>query len=80
MNLSPATLVKVKNLAVSTLGGRQLFQDLNVEISHDQVAMIGPQWCWQNNTLGNIGGRSRPARSCIAHVSLFRTSSAWGLI
>ena len=41
MSHSPATLVKVENLDVSTPGGRQLFQDLNVEISDDQVAMIG---------------------------------------
>jgi len=36
----PGTLVKVENLDVSTPRGRQLFVDLNVEISHDQVAMI----------------------------------------
>lgn len=42
MSRTSTTLVKVKNLDVSTPTGRPLFQGLNVEISaNDQIAMIG---------------------------------------
>ena len=46
MSRSPTTLVEAANLSVSTPQGRQLFQDLNVEISQDQVAMIGRNGVW----------------------------------
>jgi len=68
MNLSPATLVKVKNLAVSTLGGRQLFQDLNVEISYDQVAMIGRNGVGKTTLLKMLAGEvDRP--EVVLHTS-----------
>ena len=56
MNLSPATLVKVENLNVSTSGGRQLFQDLNMEISQDQVAMIGRNGVGKTTLLKILSG------------------------
>ena len=56
MSHSPATLVKVENLDVSTPGGRQLFQDLNVEISDDQVAMIGRNGVGKTTLLEILAG------------------------
>ena len=56
MSLSPTTLVKVKSLDVCTPGGRQLFQDLNVEISHDQVAMIGRNGVGKTTLLKILAG------------------------
>ena len=56
MNASPTTLVKVENLAVSTPGGRQLFQDLNVEIAYDQVAMIGRNGVGKTTLLKILAG------------------------
>ena len=56
MNLSPATLVKVEDLNVSTSGGRQLFQDLNMEISQDQVAMIGRNGVGKTTLLKILSG------------------------
>ena len=56
MNPSPATLVKVKNLDVCTPGGRQLFQDLNMEISQDQVAMIGRNGVGKTTLLKILSG------------------------
>ena len=56
MSSSPTTLVKVENLAVSTPGGRQLFQDLNVEIAYDQVAMIGRNGVGKTTLLKILAG------------------------
>lgn len=56
MSLHPSPLVTVENLAVSTPGGRQLFQDLNVEISHDQVAMIGRNGVGKTTLLKILAG------------------------
>ena len=56
MSLSPATLVKVENLDVCTHRGRQLFQDLNVEISDDQVAMIGRNGVGKTTLLKILAG------------------------
>jgi ATPase subunit of ABC transporter with duplicated ATPase domains len=56
MSLNPATLVKIENLAVSTPGGRQLFQDLNVEISHDKIAMIGRNGVGKTTLLKILAG------------------------
>ena len=53
---TPKTLVKVENLDVCTPGGRQLFQDLNVEISHDQVAMIGRNGVGKTTLLRMLAG------------------------
>ena len=52
----PATLVKVENLDVSTPRGRQLFLDLNVEISHEQVAMIGRNGVGKTTLLKILAG------------------------
>ncbi len=52
----PATLVKVENLDVSTPRGRQLFLDLNVEISHEQVAMIGRNGVGKTTLLKILSG------------------------
>ena len=56
MSLSQSTLVKVENLDVSTPSGRQLFQDLNMEISHDQVAMIGRNGVGKTTLLKILAG------------------------
>ena len=56
MRPSPATLVKVENLDVSTPRGRQLFLDLNVEISHEQVAMIGRNGVGKTTLLKILAG------------------------
>ena len=57
MSHSPSTLVKVEKLDVCTPGGRQLFQDLNVEISHDQVAMIGRNGVGKTTLLEILAGK-----------------------
>lgn len=56
MSRHPATLVKVESLDVSTPLGRQLFQDLNVEISHDQAAMIGRNGVGKTTLLKILAG------------------------
>ena len=56
MSLSPEALVKVENLDVCTRSGRQLFRDLNVEISHDQVAMIGRNGVGKTTLLKILAG------------------------
>ncbi|TWU40248.1 ABC transporter ATP-binding protein uup [Novipirellula aureliae] len=53
---SPATLVKAENLDVYTPRGRQLFQGLNVEFSHDQVAMIGRNGVGKTTLLKILAG------------------------
>jgi len=52
----PATLVEVENLNVSTPHGRQLFLDLNVEISRDPVAMIGRNGVGKTTLLKILSG------------------------
>lgn len=56
MSQSSPTLVKAANLDVSTPRGRQLFQDLNVEISRDQVAMIGRNGVGKTTLLKILAG------------------------
>jgi ATPase subunit of ABC transporter with duplicated ATPase domains len=51
-----ATLVEVANLDVSTPSGRQLFLDLNVELSHDPVAMIGRNGVGKTTLLKILSG------------------------
>ena len=53
---NPETLVKVQNLDVWTPQGRQLFQDLNVEIAYDQIAMIGRNGVGKTTLLKMLAG------------------------
>lgn len=56
MRRFPATLVEAENLSVSTPGGRQLFADLNVQISHNPVAMIGRNGVGKSTLLQILSG------------------------
>ncbi|WP_461509390.1 ATP-binding cassette domain-containing protein [Rhodopirellula baltica] len=58
MKRSPATLVKAENLDVCTPLGRQLFQDLNLEFSHDQVAMVGRNGVGKSTLLKILAGET----------------------
>jgi len=70
MSVSSATLVKVENLDACTPRGRQLFQDLNVEISHDQVAMIGRNGVGKTTLLKILAGEvDRP--EVVLHTTPF---------
>ena len=56
MRRFPATLVEVENLSVSTPRGRQLFVDLNVQISHVPVALIGRNGVGKSTLLKILSG------------------------
>lgn len=57
MSHSAKTLVQVDNLCVSTACGRQIFQELNVQISsRDQVAMIGRNGVGKTTLLTMLAG------------------------
>ena len=69
MRRLPATLVEVENLSVSTPRGRQLFVDLNVQISHDPVAMIGRNGVGKSTLLQILSGDvDRPTEAGFALV------------
>ena len=57
MRHSPTTLVKVENLNISTPRGRHLFLDLNAEISHDHIAMIGRNGVGKTTLLEILSGK-----------------------
>ena len=56
MNRNPGMLVEAENLSVSTPRGRQLFQDLNVQISQDRIAMIGRNGVGKTTLLKILAG------------------------
>lgn len=57
MSHLPKTLVDVDNLCVSTASGRQIFQELNVQISSgDQVALIGRNGVGKTTLLTMLAG------------------------
>lgn len=71
MSLTRTTLVKVENLDVCTPGGRQLFQDLNVEIANDQVAMIGRNGVGKTTLLKILAGEVDRAEVVLHAVPYF---------
>ncbi|MEM8667984.1 MAG: ATP-binding cassette domain-containing protein [Planctomycetota bacterium] len=58
MRLTSKTLVKASNLSISTPQGRTLFQDLTVEFTHDQVAMIGRNGVGKTTLLNLLAGKT----------------------